>query len=240
MKLLIDIGNSRLKWATATDAQFTPGQPVDHAQIHSNQLITLWAALPKPEQIALACVSNKQLLSAVSTVAKQLWPKASINAVHSQAKGYGVSNAYEQPEALGVDRWLALVAAYRLHPGPACIIDCGTAITIDLLDSDGHHLGGMISPGLTLMKEALASGTEQLPLSTKHFGISLAKETRAAIASGTLAGAVGLIAYTHQHYPDFQLLLTGGDAPLIAEQLRIPTIIDTDLVLRGLAIVTQG
>jgi type III pantothenate kinase len=152
-----------------------------------------------------------------------------------------VCNAYQQPEQLGVDRWLALVAVRRHYQIPACIVDCGTAITVDLMDVNGKHQGGLISPGLTLMRKALTEGTEALQFLETDYVFGPANFTGAAIYSGTLSAAAGLIEHVLTRQPGtVQLILTGGDAKLIARQLMGKPVIDTNLVLRGLAMVVES
>lgn len=241
MNLLIDMGNTRLKWAVTTAGQIMAGSPLANNRINRDELFRLWKAINRPQRIAVSCVSAHQLFELVQSVAHELWLDVDIIRVKSQAQAFGVMNAYPQPEKLGVDRWLSLVAVWQQYQAPACIADCGTAITVDLIDADGRHQGGLISPGLTLMKESLGLGTEALPFSeTKHvFG--LADYTEAAIYSGTLMAAIGLIEHVLAKQPaDMRLILTGGDAELIAGQLDAASIIDPDLVLRGLLCVLEG
>ncbi len=240
MNLLIDIGNTRLKWGIADDSHIRNSQALLNEQLTQQNLIKIWQNLPMPEKLAMACVSANWLQDLVQIVAEQLWPHLQITIAKAQAHAFGVVNAYEQPEALGVDRWLALIAARHHYATPACIVDCGTAITLDVIDALGYHRGGLISPGLTLMKQALARGTEQLSLSDTQFTFGLAKKTDAAIYNGTLASAVGLIEHLWTQHQGSQLILTGGDANLIAKHLLTQPVIDTDLVLRGLAIILQG
>ncbi|MDD5272089.1 MAG: type III pantothenate kinase [Methylovulum sp.] len=237
MNLLIDMGNSRLKWAQASQGQWLSGLAIGNQQLDEATLRQAWQALPTPQQIGIACVSASPLLALVQRVATTLWPDAPIIQVQAQKQAFGVTNAYQQPEKLGVDRWLALLAAHRYYPAAACVVDCGTAITVDLLEANGEHRGGYISPGLTLMKQALAQGTNALPFSAGHYPEHPAQSTEAAIHGGTLLAARGLIEHVlaTRSAPN-QLLLTGGDAHIIAEHLNIPALIDSDLVLRGLAI----
>jgi type III pantothenate kinase len=134
-----------------------------------------------------------------------------------------------------------LVAVWQQYQAPACIVDCGTAITVDLLDAHGRHQGGLISPGLTLMKQSLGQGTEALPVSQASHGFGLADSTEAAIYSGTLMAAIGLVEHVlAQHPSGVRLILTGGDAELIAGQLDAAADVDPDLVLRGLLCVLEG
>jgi type III pantothenate kinase len=241
MNLLIDIGNTRLKWGMVNGHQIIAGQPLVHDQAVRHELINIWEKISQPQRIAIACVSAKQLLEQVRSVALELWPGVDIISAKSQAQAYGVQNAYENPEKLGVDRWLSLVAARHFYPGAACVIDCGTAITVDVLDAYGKHQGGLISPGLMLMKKSLSLGTEQLQFSAAHHAFGLATNTASAIYSGTLSAAVGLIEHVVARQPDnMQVILTGGDAQLVAERLVFKPVIDADIVLRGLSIILKS
>ncbi len=241
MNLLVDIGNTRTKWAVLKDGQLIPGQALINQQITRQALVESWKMLTTPEHLAIACVGRVPLLEQVRAAAVELWPTVGIIPVSSQAHAFGVQNAYQQPEALGVDRWLGLVAVRNHYPLPACIVGCGTAITIDLIDLDGRHQGGMICPGLTLMKKSLAAGTEALDFYDAEYDFGPANFTQAAIYSGTLSAAVGLIAYVlNKQSNTMQLILTGGDAELVAAHLETKAIVDSDLVLRGLAIVVEN
>lgn len=241
MNLLVDIGNTRLKWGVVTEDVLNAGEPLVHQGLSRQDLRVVWQSIGTPERMAIACVSAKPLLEQVCSVAEVLWP--GIEIVHAQSEAYacGVYNAYPQPEKLGVDRWLALLAVRRHYPQAVCVVDCGTAITLDMMDAMGRHQGGMICPGLSLMKNSLCRGTENLQLSEAHYPVGLADFTEAAIYSGTLSAATGLIEHVLARQPEqTQLILTGGDAELIARQLAFKAVIDTDLVLRGLAMVLTG
>ncbi|MCX7067661.1 MAG: type III pantothenate kinase [Methylococcales bacterium] len=239
MKLLVDMGNTRLKWATINDAQLITGEPLLNTQLNRQALLKLWQPLVTPTQLVIACVTANQSLALVMAVAVSLWADINIVRVSSQAQGFGLTNAYLQPEKLGVDRWLALIAARHFYAVPACVVDCGTAITVDLIDADGHHLGGLISAGLALMKKSLAHGTDALPFSDTLYPLEAANSTEAAIYSGTLLAAIGLIEQVLAKHSDVLVILTGGDAALIASHLSIKAIVDPDLVLRGLAIAAD-
>jgi type III pantothenate kinase len=240
MNLLIDMGNSRLKWAVAENTRLHNGLTLANHQLDRDTLRQCWQSLPIPQRIGIACVSANPLLEQVQSVAAELWPDAQLFHSQSQTCAFGVTNAYQQPEKLGVDRWLALIAAHHHYPTAACVVDCGTAITVDLLDANGGHRGGYICPGLTLMKQALAQGTHALPLISESYPDQPATTTAAAIHSGTLLAARGLIERALTTASGSQLVMTGGDAKLIASQLAIPAVIDGELVLRGLAIVLEA
>ncbi|MFZ2169656.1 MAG: type III pantothenate kinase [Methylococcaceae bacterium] len=241
MNLLVDMGNTRLKWAVEKDGRIIAGRALLSSQINRHQLVEIWENQSHPKRLAIACVCANRMLELVLTVAIELWPNIEIIPVKSQAHAYGVINAYQQPEKFGVDRWLALVAVRRHYQIPACIVDCGTAITVDLMDAEGNHQGGLISPGLTLMRKSLGEGTEALQFHETDHVVGLANFTEAAIYSGTLSAAAGLIEHVLSRQTDtLHLILTGGDAGLIAPQLKGKLVIDTELVLRGLAIVADN
>ena len=240
MILLIDSGNSRLKWAIFQEGKLQTSYALNNQTLNADKLIDAWKDLPIPKQLAIANVSSTHLLDIVKTVATELWPYVPFIQVKSESQAFGVKNAYLQPEKLGVDRWLALIAAHNFYQKPACIIDCGTAITIDFIDADGNHQGGMISPGLTLMKQSLATSTDLLAFNEASYNIGPANFTEAAIYNGTLSAATGLIEHVlSKQEPLLTVILTGGDASVIAEQLTIKVIIDLNLVLHGLAVVAS-
>ena len=239
MNLLIDIGNSRLKWALHEATNLTEGEAVNYDSDFTKQLFCRWQNVSQPGCIAIANVNASEKLNQVQGIAYQLWPGIKIFRPQSLAEGYGVRNGYRDPEKLGIDRWLALVAARNYFPFSVCIVDCGTAVTVDFLNQDGIHLGGLITPGLKLMKKSLAQGAADLELISQDYPAGLANNTEAAIYSGALFSIAGLIEHVMLKTPGFQLILTGGDAEIIARQLTIDVMVKSDLVLSGLALVSS-
>ncbi len=242
MHLLIDLGNTRLKWAMAEGRDIHSGQALAHARQSDirEALRSHWQNLPRPARVAIASVAASDLLEQVRWTIHRLWPGLEIIRPQPQAHAHGVSNAYRQPEKLGVDRWLTLLAVRRYHDLPACVVDCGTAITIDILNVRGRHLGGMIAPGLTLMKRSLVQGTEALQSFQDEFAVGLADATEAAICNGALFAAIGLVeAVVARYGQGMQLLLTGGDARCIAGKTDLASVIEPDLVLQGLTVILQ-
>lgn len=237
MKLLIDIGNSRLKWAVAQDDTITNGGAVEHDRPElAELLLQAWAGLDRPRQVAIASVAAQGLFDRVAGALHSLWPGLQLYRAQSTAYALGVRNAYQQPNRLGVDRWLALLAAHRHYPGNVCIVDCGTAITVDALNYDGQHLGGLIAPGVTMMRRSLGRQAAALAFSDQVAALELANGTEAAIANGCLQAATGLVNSVMQRFSDdYQLLVTGGDAELVASGLSHDVIIDAQLVFKGLA-----
>ncbi len=239
MKLLVDIGNTRFKWGLACNGNIITTGVLLNTHISFPVLVDAWQGLSSPQSVAISCVNSPQTTGLVSSVAAFLWPNSPVILAQSAVFQCGVRNAYGQSEKLGVDRWLALIAVHNGYHQAACIVDCGTAITVDLIDGTGHHQGGVISPGLMLMRQSLSSGTHQLPLAGQDYTFGLANNTEAAIYSGTLSAACGLIERVVAQHA-VPLILTGGDARLIATQLVCPAIIDDNLVLRGLIYVSDA
>lgn len=238
MNLLIDLGNTRLKWAISEGNRLTPGAPIANSLLSIAKLTHLWQVLETPKRIGLACVGNDRTLALVKKVIAQLWPKTPVRECQSQYSAFGVTNAYQHPQNLGIDRWLALIATHQLYRTAACIVDCGTAITIDLLAANGLHRGGYICPGLKLMKQSLYKKTQQLPLSNETFHLEPATCTEAAIFGGTLNAALGLISHVMAQQSDApELILTGGDAELLAGYMQPTPTINPELIFYGLAIV---
>lgn len=243
MNLLVDIGNSRLKWAIEREGDILNFEALDYRQ--EDFLACLrqrWQALEAPDQLALASVAQPQVAEAVMTLAQSLWPQQlSFVRPHASRQAFGVVNAYAQAETLGLDRWLAMLAAYREYPGGVCVIDCGTAITVDVVHADGRHAGGLICPGLQAMKQALAVSTAALTVDGQMNQLDLAANTRTAIANGVLLAAVGLIETVIQRFAaQCHVVLTGGDSRLLADALTESVDVDGHLVLKGLALYCTG
>ena len=260
MNILIDIGNSRVKWACEANGNLTLHTALLHIASPDlpgfknlegltetpfvnwqTQLFHTWQTLETPKKLIISSVAQQTVLETIVNLAIQLWENVKIATPNSKDTLLGVKNSYFQPEKLGVDRWLCLLAAHYFYPNTAAwIIDCGTAITVDFLNADGEHQGGLISPGLTLMKKSLLQNTAALNFSAQTFELGLANFTEAAIFSGTVYAAVGLIEQALKtQTTEVVILLTGGDAELVSQQLQQPLIIEPDLVLKGLSIFSH-
>lgn len=242
MILLIDIGNSRLKWSLAEQERVAEVFAKDYRQAgYIAGLRRQWQDLPTPKQIAIASVSQPAVVAELAQLFQSLWPNSGFMYARTGLTAFGVKNAYPQAERLGVDRWLALLAARKHYPGPVCVVDCGTAITVDVMQADGTHLGGLICPGLQLMQHALAQNTADLRVSEQPYEPDLACDTQTAIANGVSLAAVGLIEQVMKKFAtDYRLILTGGDAMSLAPLLSRPSAVDSALVLKGLLLYCRG
>jgi type III pantothenate kinase len=241
MILLIDIGNTRLKWALENEGLLGGSQAIGHQQIDFiQQLKTDWSQLAIPNQVAISSVGSDGVKKNVITIIQAFWKGVTLVIARSSTKSFGVNNHYLFPEKLGVDRWLCLIKSYHHYQQAFWVIDCGTAITMDFVDASGQHHGGVISAGLQLMRTALSTQTAALNFKGENAPLGLSNQTDNAIFSGTLYAVIGLIEQLLTQYSQpSKLILTGGAAGIIAQHLSRPTQIESDLVLQGLALYTQ-
>ena len=239
MKLLIDLGNTRLKWAFSDAAELRPGGAVAHARERLPDFDPVCKEIHGAQEAWIASVAAPALDERLAQSLRESGIRI-VHFVRSSAQACGVRNAYAQPERLGVDRFLSLIAAHA-HAGELTVIaGCGTALTLDALAADGRHLGGLIAPGPDLMRSALLGNTARLgDLATAHL-VEHADNTADAVESGCWLAAAALIerfvARSAQAFgAEPALLFSGGAAPRLAKLVALPSRIDGELVLRGLA-----
>ncbi len=243
--LLIDIGNTRVKWGLGQSGLVLPGQPfATHTLNQTDPPADCWQDLPSPSHVIVANVAGADIAESLKRLTKRRW-NVTPRLVCAEAEAFGVRNAYRYPEKLGVDRWVALIAARHAGLGPVCVADCGSAVTVDALDAEGIHLGGVIAPGLAMMRRSLVAGTNALQFAEGGFPDRFARETTAAIASGTCQAIAGLIERCFRQTAsrlgtEPRLLLTGGDALAIDPWLELPVEIRPDLVLEGLLVIADS
>ncbi|MBU2478627.1 MAG: type III pantothenate kinase [Gammaproteobacteria bacterium] len=248
MILLIDAGNSRLKWAILRNGQFEQGGVMAQSGNAIKEMASAaWGDLGSPDAVMVANVAGEPFRRALNSWVKRHW-KLTPDYVVATADQFGVVNAYAEPERLGIDRWLALLAARELQSGALCVIDCGTALTIDVLTQDDKHLGGLIVPGIQLMRDALAGRSEvirlQIEQATPQQVTLLGTDTGSAVSGGTLYAAVALIDriladLRSEFGSQLHCILTGGDVPQLQPLLSQTTRFEADLVLLGLARIAR-
>ena len=238
MKLLVDIGNTRLKWATWDGARLSAGAAAAHGD--NVDFAALFHEAPTPDALWAASVAAPALDAEFAQFARERW-RVQTRFVHSSAAACGVRNAYAQPERLGVDRFVALIAAHALQSGAIVIANCGTALVLDALAADGTHLGGLIAPSPELMRSALLGNTARLGELASADVVEVAADTASAVTSGTWLAAAALVErFATQSAQRFgampTLILSGGGAASLGRLLALPHRVDSELVLRGLAI----
>jgi type III pantothenate kinase len=244
MKLFIDIGNTRLKWVIAHAGVWRPEAVVHRSADLSALLDATFGNKQAPESVWVCCVAGENVRKALTQWTEARWGRSPIF-VQSKAALLDIRNGYQQPETLGADRWMALLAARKLVGGALCVVDCGTAVTVDALSADGEFLGGAILPGLGLMRVALPRGTAGLSVTGGSEATCQARNTADAIAAGTLFGVCGAIERIVAEHravlgADAKVLLTGGDAERVQAHLKLAVSRVPDLVLRGIARVAES
>ncbi|MCK5903509.1 MAG: type III pantothenate kinase [Cocleimonas sp.] len=259
MILLVDAGNSRLKWATITANQRSKQLAQDyHSQSaleglkHCLQNVFIDTEETQ-RQLILVAVLGDAFQQATHTLCQQL--KISLHYVTAQTIAYGVHNGYTIAAHLGADRFVGLVAAHHLIANEhRIIISCGTAITIDALSVNGYHLGGLILPGLHSFSDSLIKKTAQLNTAKTANTTLFANNTADAIQSGCVYGLVEaitgissrmrkeLLKINHlEEYPkrkvSVRTILCGGDAKLVHRYLLGTTQREDDWIMQGLQII---
>jgi len=231
--LCLDAGNTRLKWGLRT-----PDAWVAQGALAHDAIASLGAALPASPARILACnVAGPAVATHIEALAAAL--SVPLDWFHSSPADAGVTSGYAIPAQLGADRWAALIGARQHHSGPALVVMAGTATTIDVLSAEGRFCGGLILPGLDLMRAALARNTAGLPEAIGQFA-PLPTNTDDAIISGALQATLGAIERMAAHLcrpatADFSIVLSGGAADALAAHLALPVRRVEHLVLEGLA-----
>lgn len=229
MILAIDAGNTRIKWGVHADGKWCEQGVVFPAQIQTLQARAQAAAVAVVANVAGEDVAERVEALLADAPARRVWVRA------SRSQG-GVANGYDDPAQLGADRWAALIGARFIHPASCLVVNAGTATTVDVLDHAGNFQGGVILPGLDLMRASLASRTAQLPLTEGQYRAT-PRNTADAIFSGCLnaqAGAVDRMFSLIANQPGALCVLSGGAANALAPVLNIPLRHVENLVLEGL------
>jgi type III pantothenate kinase len=239
--LLVDVGNTRLKWILHDGYEIQERGDLIHRGLSRSTLAErCWGTLTPPSLVLIANVAGPEMGATLASWIAQRWSVQARFAV-CEAAGFGVKNAYDNPGRLGVDRWVALIGARASTDRPCCVIDCGTAITVDGLDADGTHLGGVIFPGTRLMRDALYRDTRQVPPETGAMAL-FGKDTQDCVWGGTAHAAAGAIDRITRRMAasmggEVDRLLTGGDAELLSTQLDGPYRLERDLIFEGLRVI---
>ena len=230
MILCIDSGNSRIKWGLHADGAWRESAAVDHAE--TAKMADLPCRLPMPARVMLANVAGAAAGIAIRHALAPWLPV--LREVESTAAAGGVTNLYDNPARLGVDRWCALIGARAITTVPCVVVMAGTATTVDTLDGDGRFLGGLILPGLDLMRRSLARDTAALPLAAGQYSVH-PRCTDDALTSGCIGAQAGAIERACGRLGNSALcLLSGGAAGTIGEHMAVPHRPVANLVLEGL------
>lgn len=235
-RILIDCGNTRVKWAVIEDGQW---------RAHGSGDYTDWSALEAQLSAGCACyvasVASGEHEEELAALLARAGATATWLAVAAEFDD--VKNGYLNPAQLGVDRWMALIAARQRTRAPVLVVSAGTAMTVDALSTEGGFLGGVIVPGLTMMRQALARETARIAETTGQWR-AFPQTTADAVQSGIVAALCGAIQQQHARLAATSAtpphcLLTGGDAETLLPHLSVQVEHIPALVLEGIERVAR-
>ena len=252
MILVLDAGNSRLKWAWWSPAKGLSGVRAEVRGRRSAHTVLAAAAAqgPRPDRVVACNVAGAQYGQELFAAVAEYWALG-LEFIHAAPAAAGVINGYRDPRLLGVDRWAALVAVRQMTSGPACVFDCGSALTVDVLAEDGRHQGGLIAPGPDLMRKALDRDTADVRVPAGEGWLlepltAAANNTATAVNNGVRYALLGLIervaADVAASLPGpLTNVITGGAALPLLRHLHGAFRHEPDLVLAGIArLATAG
>lgn len=251
--LLIDAGNSRIKWALvhADGTQMHAGA-FGHGAASADE--PAWSGLPAPDSAWISNVAGEAAARRLDQLLDAHWPGLPRTTIRAVAQQCGVTNRYTTPSSLGSDRWAGLIGARAAFPGePLLIATFGTATTLEALRADGTFVGGLIAPGWSLMMRSLGEHTAQLPTldaasardlladGTRR-GPTFATDTPRSLSAGCALAQAGLIErmwndLTEAWQVPVRLVIGGGAAGEVTAALKVPHTRHDSLVLSGLALI---
>ena len=235
MILDIDAGNTRIKWRVLDQGQVVSSG--DQLTESVRQLAALDITCAESiQRIRLSSVAGSDIIESLQN---QFDCPLEVAVVDESAAG--ITCGYKDYQQLGVDRWLAVIAAYKKIDSSLIVIDAGSAVTIDIVDADSAHQGGYIVPGLRLMHQALWQGTEHIKVEAKSVAniTTPGRSTDDAVDKGCLLLLVSTIESLVNQY-GCKLVITGGDGLMLRDQLSVQADYYPDLVLEGLAVAGVG
>ena len=238
--LLVDAGNTRIKWGIHDGRSWVALDAV--ATADADTLADAWTPVIAVHRALASNVAGTGVAQTMDGLCAAA--KVPLRFIRSEPRQLGVVNGYSDPAQLGSDRWAALIAAHHTERGHKLVVNAGTALTVDALTDDGHFLGGLIVPGPALMRRSLDRGTAGLRLTEGVFR-GFPASTPDAITTGAIQAGAGAIermgaAMARRGTPAARIVLSGGAAPEIAGHLHAPHAIHENLVLDGLALIARA
>ncbi len=244
MNFLIDVGNTRIKSAFIEAGRLHSYKACQYHKEGIDAILdSMLSEQTEPEQVVVASVAGETINLHMRTYFARRF-SAGINFIETSHEAAGVTNAYADASQLGVDRWLAMIAAWNRYKSPLCVVDFGTALTIDIISNDGFHQGGYIVPGLHLMINSLDANAQQINVNPLVTGANVepGQNTESCIANGVMLAMKSLIEraclqLTDTYGSTSRCVLTGGDAEQLVTSLNIDVEHEPYLVLNGIAIL---
>jgi type III pantothenate kinase len=240
VRLLIDRGNTRLKWVLARGGEIDQ-RSAGHGDLDAFRQCFLTQDSIQPDSVMISSVAGRGEVKVLADFCESRWSLRAQVLVSGGEKG-GVTNAYPDPEKLGVDRWQAIIGAVKHYGKPVVIWDLGTASTLDAVDNQGRHLGGLIYPGPATMLTSLGQQTQLRPSrESERPSAAPGRSTDACIFNGVFAAQIGALnQFLRQVSSDLggepRVVLTGGAAVPMLPLLDFECIHDPWLVFRGMLV----
>jgi type III pantothenate kinase len=242
MRVEIDVGNSQIKWRVQNYNNRQSKGSFPKRQLREINNFFSFAGV---QELAISSVGLDAEVEFIIQCAMQENSQTFVFIAKTTRKACGVICGYKDPSSMGVDRWLAIIAAYNRSRKKCCVIDIGTAITVDWVNSDGRHLGGQISPGAEFMSQCLYSNTSQIRIDnteeiSKKF--QWGRSTAECVSAGTnlmVRAYVEYIIYKHIESVDCEFHITGGGANSVFKEIDLDVNYSPELVLDGLHLISQ-
>ncbi len=237
--LQLDVGNSSVKWRLLQDGRVAARGHYVPGEAASGQ--ALLSSTASPDRIWVSSVAGDGEEASLRALLATRWQTAPWFA-RTEAQTGELVNSYSDPSRMGVDRWLAMLGAWARQPGALCVVDAGSALTIDLVAATGHHVGGYIIPGPELMERALLLDTDRVRFREAVApGLAPGTSTAEAVRHGTAlaqAGAVALV--LDRHATDMsRVFFCGGGGGQLMQMLDRGGVLAPDLVFEGLEVMAQ-
>ncbi|MBL1143233.1 MAG: type III pantothenate kinase [Proteobacteria bacterium] len=246
MNLLLDIGNSSVNWAKQEQEAFISSGVFSYTKTNfEKEIIENLSSFEKPSNVLVSNVAGDSIFILLNDWTKEHWQQDCWQpCVSTHYKE--LTNSYEDTEQMGLDRWLAMIAAWEMNQTALCLVGCGTALTIDLIDASGKHSGGYIIPGIELMQKTLVDNTVQINTNIRTMpSIEYAQDTQTAVNNGSFLAAVSIIDHTVKTFSDesnsgVKCIMSGGMASSIKSLLNHPFEYEPNLVLMGLSMLHKA
>jgi len=239
MRLLIDVGNTQVKYVFQASGVSAPLSDIVYLNYHAFKAQLSQGKFSQVSEVILANVHGNQVHDAIEKWVADY--NIAFVQVHSSANAFGISSSYQQPESLGVDRWLAMIGAKQLYPQQnLLIIDAGTATTVDLLAANGQHFGGWIMPGVQTLFDSLLTRTTKIIARPKvTASISFGQDSSNCLNHGSWAMTIGAIKEAIIQANSLltldKVLITGGNGEQIAKLMAEHCQLEPKLVFLGLS-----
>ena len=245
MKLYIDIGNSRTKLVEDNNGFGEVTSILNNADSLYASLSACLESTATPDQIVVSNVGGKKLSEIVTEVCEK---KMSISPLFLEVdKDFGaVRNGYVQYHQLGIDRWVAIIAAWNMYKCNIMIVDCGSVITVDMVLDSGEHQGGYIIPGNRMMMQALMKNTSKILVANSDISTGLpGRSTKECVTNGSIEAVISFIeskskSLDYNSDKPYRCIITGGGADVLLDRLSIPHEYIPLLVFEGMKIINEA